>query len=173
LAVTVRQCHLIFDEVGTDRLCLSAVTLGGSIEGPYQILNLGCGRSVEIIGVNIMQCLSGAGKPSAASNDYSHRSLLKKSRGSCPGSNAALWRLRRMSFPSRPYNAKDATELPQGESGIRKELQAELADHSVKASVAERQCLTISGYRQKRRVVQSTARTFDHRQGDVRTDHRA
>jgi hypothetical protein len=102
LALTVRQCHLIFDEVGTDRLCLSAVSPGGSVEGLYQILNLGGGRSVQIIGVNIMQCLSGSSKPSAASNDYSHRSLLKKSRGSCPGSNAALRRLRRMSFPFRP-----------------------------------------------------------------------
>jgi hypothetical protein len=64
-------------------------------------------------------------------------------------------------------------ELPQRESGVRKELQAELADHSVKASVSERQCLTIGGYRLKRRVVQPTARTFDHRQGDVRTDYSA
>jgi hypothetical protein len=39
--------------------------------------------------------------------------------------------------------------------------------------VSERQCLTISGCRQTRRVIQSTARTFDHRQGDVRTDHSA
>ena len=44
---------------------------------------------------------------------------------------------------------------------------------SVKTPVRERQCLTVSGYRPKRRFVQPIARRFEHRGRDVRDDHEA
>ena len=74
---------------------------------------------------------------------------------------------------AQPPRAEDASELLQPESRVREEPQAELACDGIETIVPERQCLTVSGHRPKRRFVQPLARCFQHRERDVRADHEA
>src|SRR5262244_2104762 len=76
-------------------------------------------------------------------------------------------------YPCATANAKDASELLEPESRVREELQAELACNGIETTVPERQCLTVTGHRPKRRFVQPLARCCQHRGRDVRADHEA
>src|SRR5271169_6184957 len=88
-----------------------------------------------------------------------------------PSSHWCLVRGRDDTYCDAAPAAKDASELHQPESRIRKELQAKLAYDGIETTVSERQCLAVSGYRPKRRVVQPVARTFEHRGRDVCPNH--
>ena len=65
---------------------------------------------------------------------------------------------------------EDTSELCQPEARVRKELQAKLADDSVKTTALERQGLAVSGYWPKKWFAQPAARAFKHRGRDVRTN---